>query len=236
MELGGHAPLVVHEDADPLLAAKAAAVGKFRNNGQVCVSPTRFYVHERVKDAFARCFVEAVDGMRLGHGLDPETDIGPLVNRRRLEAVERMVEDTKASGAVLLRGGRRPADQNRGYFFEPTVFDDVPDDARVMNDEPFGPIAALTTFASFGDVVARANALPYGLAGYVFTNSLGRAQATAETLRVGIVGVNTFAAATAEMPFGGVKHSGFGRENGSQGIADYLDTKFINVELPPGDS
>jgi succinate-semialdehyde dehydrogenase / glutarate-semialdehyde dehydrogenase len=232
MELGGHAPVIVHEDADPSLAAKAAAVGKFRNNGQVCVSPTRFYVHERVKDAFARGFVEAVDGMRLGHGLDPQTDVGPLVNRRRLEAVERMVEDTRASGAALLRGGRRPAGHNRGYFFEPTVFDDVPDDARVMNDEPFGPIAALTTFATFDDVIARANALPYGLAGYVFTNSLGRAQATAEALRVGIVGVNTFVAATAEMPFGGVKHSGFGRENGSQGIADYLDTKFVSIELP----
>lgn len=232
MELGGHAPVIVHEDADPLLAAKASAVAKFRNNGQVCVSPTRFYVHEKLKAAFTDAFVDTVKAMRLGHGLEPETDIGPLVNRRRLEAVERMVEDTKASGAALLCGGRRPASPNRGFFFEPTVFGDVPDSARVMRDEPFGPIAALSTFQSFEDVIARANGLSYGLAGYVFTTSLGRAQKTAEALKVGMVGVNSFAVATAEMPFGGVKRSGFGRENGAEGLRDYLDVKFVSIELP----
>lgn len=232
MELGGHAPVIVHDDADPVLAAKAAAVAKFRNNGQVCVSPTRFYVHESIKDRFNEVFVDSIKGLRLGHGLEPETDVGPLINRRRLEAIEQMVEDTKASGAKLLAGGRRPASPNRGFFYEPTAFGDVPDEARVMNDEPFGPIAALTTFASFDEVINRANSLSYGLAGYVFTGSLTRAQATAEALRVGIVGVNTYVAATAEMPFGGVNHSGFGRENGSQGIRDYLDTKFVNIELP----
>jgi succinate-semialdehyde dehydrogenase/glutarate-semialdehyde dehydrogenase len=234
MELGGHAPVIVHEDADPVLAARASAVAKFRNNGQVCVSPTRFYVHEKHKAAFTDAFVGAVKGMKLGHGLEPSTEIGPLVNRRRLEAVERMVEDTKAGGATLLTGGRRPSSPNRGYFFEPTVFGDVPETARVMQDEPFGPIAALSGFESFEEVVARANGLPYGLAAYTFTSSLGRAQRTAEALKVGMVGVNSFAVATAEMPFGGVKHSGFGRENGAEGIRDYLDTKFVSIELPEG--
>jgi len=145
-----------------------------------------------------------------------------------------MVEDTKAGGATLLTGGRRPSSPNRGYFFEPTVFGDVPETARVMQDEPFGPIAALSGFESFEEVVARANGLPYGLAAYTFTGSLGRAQRTAEALKVGMVGVNSFAVATAEMPFGGVKHSGFGRENGSEGIRDYLDTKFVSIELPEG--
>jgi succinate-semialdehyde dehydrogenase/glutarate-semialdehyde dehydrogenase len=232
MELGGHAPVIVHEDADPVLAAKASAVAKFRNNGQVCVSPTRFYVHEKLKAEFTDAFLGTVKGMKLGHGLEPDTDIGPLVNRRRLEAVERMVEDTKAGGAALLCGGRRPASHNRGFFFEPTVFGDVPDDARVMRDEPFGPIAALSTFASFEEVIGRANSLSYGLAGYVFTGSLARAQKTAEALRAGMVGVNGFTVATAEMPFGGVNHSGFGRENGAEGLRDYLDVKFVSLELP----
>jgi succinate-semialdehyde dehydrogenase/glutarate-semialdehyde dehydrogenase len=235
MELGGHAPVIVHEDADPVQAARASAVAKFRNNGQVCVSPTRFYIHEKLKAAFTDAFVDTVRGMKLGHGLEPGTDIGPLVNRRRLEAVERMVEDTKAGGARLLCGGKRPADRNRGFFFEPTVFGDVPDDARVMRDEPFGPIAALSSFSRVEDALARANALPYGLAGYVFTGSLGRAQRTAEALRVGMVGVNGFAVATAEMPFGGVNHSGFGRENGAEGLRDYLDVKFVSIELPGED-
>jgi succinate-semialdehyde dehydrogenase/glutarate-semialdehyde dehydrogenase len=229
MELGGHAPVIIHEDVDPVKAALASAAGKSRNNGQVCVSPTRFYVHKKHERAFTDAFAGALAGMKIGHGLEPGTEIGPLVNRKRLAFVEEMVDQTRAEGARVVTGGQRPADMNRGFFFEPTVFSDVRDDMRVMNDEPFGPIAPVTTFETFDEVIGRANSLSYGLAGYVFTGNQKLAQATAEALRTGIVGVNTFAAATAEMPFGGVNHSGFGRENGSQGLYDYLDAKFVNI-------
>ncbi len=229
MELGGHAPVIIHEDVDPVKAALASAAGKSRNNGQVCVSPTRFYVHKKHERAFTDAFAGALSGMKIGHGLEAGTEIGPLVNRKRLAFIEEMVDQTRAEGARVVTGGQRPADMNRGFFFEPTVFSDVRDDMRVMNDEPFGPIAPVTTFETFDEVIGRANSLSYGLAGYVFTGNQKLAQATAEALRTGIVGVNTFAAATAEMPFGGVNHSGFGRENGSQGLHDYLDAKFVNI-------
>jgi succinate-semialdehyde dehydrogenase/glutarate-semialdehyde dehydrogenase len=229
MELGGHAPVIIHEDVDPVQAALASAAGKSRNNGQVCVSPTRFYVHKKHEQVFTETFAGALANMKIGHGLEPSTEIGPLVNRKRLDFVEEMVEQTRSEGARVVTGGKRPADMNRGYFYEPTVFTDMRDDMRLMNDEPFGPLAPVSTFEGFDEVIGRANSLSYGLAGYVFTNNHKLAQKTAEALKTGIVGVNTFAAATAEMPFGGVNHSGFGRENGSQGLHDYLDTKFINI-------
>ncbi len=229
MELGGHAPVIIHEDVDPVKAALASAAGKSRNNGQVCVSPTRFYVHKKHEEAFVDNFASALGKMKMGHGLDAATEIGPLVNRKRLDFIEEMVEQTKAEGARVVTGGKRPADMNRGYFYEPTVFTDMRDDMRVMNDEPFGPVAAVSTFEDVDEVIGRANSLSYGLAGYVFTDNHKLAQKTAEALKTGIVAVNNFAAATAEMPFGGVNHSGFGRENGSQGLMDYLDTKFINI-------
>ncbi len=231
MELGGHAPVIVWDDVDVERIAKLAATGKFRNNGQVCVSPTRFFVHDALKDAFADAFIGATKAMKLGNGLDPSVDIGPLINARRLDAITGIVEDTRSGGARLAAGGGRPSDLNRGYFFEPTVFTDTPDSARGMVDEPFGPIAMLASFDEFDDVIARANSLPQGLAAYVFTDSLKRAHMTADALKTGIVGVNTLQAATTEMPFGGVKHSGFGREGGSQSIQDYLDTKFINFVM-----
>ncbi len=229
MELGGHAPVIIHEDVDPVKAGLASAAGKSRNNGQVCVSPTRFYIHKKHEAAFVDSFASALGKMKIGHGLDAATEIGPLVNRKRLDFIEEMVEHTKAEGARLVTGGKRPADMNRGYYYEPTVFSDMRDDMRVMNDEPFGPIAAVSTFEDVDEVIGRANSLSYGLAGYVFTDNQKLAQKTAEALKTGIVAVNNFAAATAEMPFGGVNHSGFGRENGSQGLYDYLDTKFINI-------
>ncbi|HET6468494.1 MAG TPA: NAD-dependent succinate-semialdehyde dehydrogenase [Geminicoccaceae bacterium] len=232
MELGGHAPVIVHEDVDVAGGAKAAALAKYRNAGQVCVSPTRFFVHASHADAFADHFVGAVSRMKVGNGFDADTDMGPLISRRRLEHVESMTASTLEEGARLLTGGKRPAGLNRGWYFEPTAFMDVQDDARIFNEEPFGPLAPMTTFESFDEVIARANRLPVGLAGYVFTQSLRRAQETMEALEVGIVGVNNFQAATAEAPFGGVQHSGFGRENGAQGVLDYLDVKFANVVLP----
>lgn len=231
MELGGHAPVIIYEDADPAKVAQITAIGKYRNNGQVCVSPTRFYVHAGHKDAFTEQFVAATKRMKVGNGFDPDVEIGPMINRKRLEFTEKMVADTAEDGGRLVSGGKRPADLNRGYFFEPTVFADVPDDARIMAEEPFGPIAPMSTFESFDEVIERANRLPQGLASYVFTTSLRRAHETAEALKTGIVGVNTVAAATAEMPFGGVKHSGFGRENGRQGMQDYLDVKFTNIVM-----
>jgi succinate-semialdehyde dehydrogenase / glutarate-semialdehyde dehydrogenase len=231
MELGGHAPVIIHDDVDPEKAAKIAATGKFRNNGQVCVSPTRFYVHAKHKAAFTDAFIATTKALKLGDGLDPDTEVGPLINKRRLEFIEQMTEDTVKDGAKLGLGGRRPAGMNRGFFFEPTVFTETPDDARVMREEPFGPLAPLSSFETFDEVIERANSLPQGLAAYVFTDSTRQAMQSIEALKVGIVAVNNMAAATAEMPFGGVKHSGFGRENGRQGILDYLDVKFANLVM-----
>ena len=231
MELGGHAPVIIHEDVDPVKAAMASAIGKSRNNGQVCVSPTRFYVHKKHEKVFIETFVGALSKMKVGNGLEASTEIGPLINKKRLDFVERMVEDTVGEGAKVACGGKRPAGFNRGYFYEPTVFTDVRDGMRIMNDEPFGPLAPVTTFEEFDEVIDRANSLSYGLAGYVFTNSMKLAQQTSDALKTGIVAVNNFAAATAEMPFGGVNHSGFGRENGSQGMLDYLEAKFTNIMM-----
>lgn len=225
MELGGHAPVIVFDDVDVENVVKQSVTTKFRASGQVCVSPTRFFVQEKIAGRFA----EVASGLKLGHPLEPGTDVGPLISRKRLDAVEAMVAATEASGARLLTGGRRPAGMNRGYFFEPTVFTDLSDDAPLMTDEPFGPIAAMTSFSDVDEVLGRANSLRYGLAGYVFTRDMRRAQAAVEGLDTGIVAVNAFQAATAEAPFGGVKHSGFGRENGAQGMLDYLDVKFVNM-------
>ena len=223
MELGGHAPVIVFDDADIDGAADMTAQSKFRNAGQVCVSPWRFYIHEGSVDRFANRFVEVTKKLKLGDGMMPGVDVGPLTTKRRLEAVEDLVADTKARGAELLHGGKRPAGFNRGFFHEPTVFRNVPDDARVMNEEPFGPIAPITTFRDFDEVMKLANALKVGLGGYVFTRSLKRAHEASEAMETGMVGVNTLALASAEAPFGGIKESGFGREGGSLGIKDYLD-------------
>lgn len=231
MELGGHAPVIIHEDVDPVKTAMTAAIGKSRNNGQVCVSPTRFFVHKKHEKVFTETFASALANMKIGHGLDDETEVGPLINRKRLDFIEKMVDDTRAEGAEVVTGGKRPADKNKGFFYEPTVFSSVTDDMRIMNDEPFGPLAPVTTFEDFDDVIDRANSLSYGLAGYVFTNNQDLAMKTMEGLRTGIVGINNFVAATAEMPFGGVKHSGFGRENGPHALLDYMDVKFANIML-----
>lgn len=233
MELGGHAPVLIFPDADPVAAAEACARSKYRNCGQVCVSPTRFYVHEDVYEPFARTFAEVARSLRIGRGLEEGVQIGPMANRRGLDNIKELVADALARGAELLAGGKVPGGINRGYFFEPTVLGHVPDDARVMIEEPFGPIAPITTFRGYAEVIERANALPFGLAGYLFTADMGRAARAAEDLEVGMVGVNEMLLATAEAPFGGVKESGIGREGGSQGIHDYLETKYIKTRLPP---
>lgn len=231
MELGGHAPVIVHADADPEKVAAGAAVAKFRNNGQVCVSPTRFFVHHSLGARFTRALVEATGRMKIGNGLDPEVDIGPLINPRRLQAMEQMVEKTVLEGGTVVFGGRRPAGLQKGYFFAPTIITNVTDDMTVMQHEPFGPLALITEFATLEEVVERANAVHYGLASYVFTNSLQLAHQTVSALQAGIVTVNGWSGSLAEMPFGGVKYSGYGREGGSLGIFEYLDVKFFNLNF-----
>jgi succinate-semialdehyde dehydrogenase/glutarate-semialdehyde dehydrogenase len=229
MELGGHAPVIVHDDVDVEAVAHMSAVAKFRNAGQVCASPTRFYVHDSKIDAFGRAFAERSAQLHIGDPLDPANDVGPLTTRRRRDAVEALVEDAVSTGANLASGGRRPAQPNRGWFYQPTVLIDAPDDARVMHEEPFGPIASISRFSQIEEALERANGLEFGLAAYVFTNSLKRAHETSEALQAGVVGVNTFVAALAETPFGGTKQSGFGREGGALGIRDYLEAKFTNM-------
>lgn len=232
MELGGHGPVVVFKDFDPVKAAEVCAPTKFRNCGQVCISPTRFYVHESRYEEFAGRFAEVAKGLKVGNGLDEGVQVGPMANRRGVETIRKMTEDAVSKGAELLAGGRVPDGRNQGYFFEPTVLGRVPDDAMVMTEEPFGPIAPITTFTDYDEVMERANGLPFGLAGYVFSNDLGLATRASEDLELGMVGVNEMLLATAEAPFGGIKESGMGREGGSLGIHDYLNPKYIKTKLP----
>ena len=232
MELGGHAPVIVHADADLDAFARLAAQGKFRNAGQVCASPTRFFVHASVRQDVQKKLIAATRAMRVGSPLDDATEVGPLATRRRREAVERMVDEAVSGGARVITGGTRPADQTRGWFYEPTWLTDLRPDALVLNDEPFGPIGTLQSFETLDEVITQANRLPFALAAYVFTRSLKLTHATVDRLEAGVIGVNTFVASTAETPFGGSKDSGFGREGGSTAIRDYLDTKFINLAMP----
>lgn len=231
MELGGHGPVLVFGDVDARKVAEVCANTKFRNCGQVCISPTRFYVHESKYDVFANRFAEVAKSLKIGRGMDEGVQMGPLANRRGLETIKDLVDDARKRGAEILAGGNVPADANRGYFFEPTVLGHVPDDARIMVEEPFGPVAPLTTFRSYDEVIERANALPFGLAGYVFSNDLTTSTRAYEDLEVGMVGVNEMLLATAEAPFGGVKESGMGREGGSLGIHDYLEAKYVKIKL-----
>lgn len=231
MELGGHGPVIVFGDVDAEKAAETCAATKFRNCGQVCISPTRFYVHESKYDAFSTRFAEVAKSLKVGRGLDDGVQMGPMANQRGLDGVKALVEDAKQRGAEVLAGGSVPPEPNRGFFFEPTVLGRVPDDARVMVEEPFGPVAPLTTFSTYDDVMERANSLPFGLAGYVFSNDLATATRAYEDMEVGMVGVNEMLLATAEAPFGGIKESGMGREGGSLGIHDYLEPKYVKIKL-----
>lgn len=232
MELGGHAPVIVHSDADIDAFAALAAPGKFRNAGQVCASPTRFYVHESIAREVEEKLVIATRALRVGSPLDDATDLGPLTTSRRRTAIEQMVDEAVSGGARVLSGGSRPRGMDRGYFYEPTWLTQLQPDAAVLNDEPFGPLGTLTTFSTLEEVVKEANRLPFALAAYVFTRSLAKTHATIDRLEAGVIGVNTFVASTAETPFGGSKDSGYGREGGPHAIRDYLDTKFVNVAMP----
>ena len=226
MELGGHSPVVVFADADPEKAADTIAAFKYRNAGQVCISPTRFYVQEASYNKFVARFTEYAKGIKLGDGLEKGTTMGPLANPRRLDAMESFVNDAKDRGGKIVTGGSRHG--NQGFFFQPTVITDVPDDAKVMTEEPFGPLAPIVPFKTFDEVVERANSLPFGLAAYAFTSSGATATAIGDAIQSGMVGVNSVAISTPETPFGGIKESGYGSEGGIEGLTAYMNTKFIS--------
>jgi succinate-semialdehyde dehydrogenase/glutarate-semialdehyde dehydrogenase len=226
MELGGHSPVVVFDDADPEKAADTIAAFKYRNAGQVCISPTRFYVQENVYKKFLNRFTEYANGVKIGDGLEKGITMGPMANSRRIDAMDGLVADAKSRGGKIQTGGKRRG--NQGYFYEPTVITDVPDDSKVMTQEPFGPLAPIVTFKTFDEVVERANSLEFGLAAYAFTTSNATAAAIGDAIESGMVGVNSIAISTPETPFGGVKESGHGSEGGIEGLSAYLNTKFIS--------
>lgn len=226
MELGGHAPVIVCNDVDADATAAKSVVGKSRNCGQVCVSPTRFFVDQAIYDRFLSAFAEKSKALKVGDGLDPANQMGPLANSRRLEAMQDFVADAKAKGARLLAGGSRLG--NRGYFFPLTVLAEVPDDAKAMQVEPFGPLALVNPVRDLDEAIEKANALPYGLAAYAFTRSAGNVERLTEGVEVGNLSINHFVASIAETPFGGVKESGYGREGGVEGLQCYTVVKNVS--------
>jgi succinate-semialdehyde dehydrogenase/glutarate-semialdehyde dehydrogenase len=225
MELGGHAPVLVFDDCDLDKTLDMLVPQKFRNAGQVCVAPTRFFVHEGIYEAFARGFAERTQALKVGNGLDEGTAMGPLANQRRLPAVQGLVEDARAKGARVLAGGE-PG--QGGFFFQPTVLADVSDEAQAMNVEPFGPVALMRAFRTEEEALHNANRLPYGLAAFVFTENGRRANRLGDAIEAGMVGINSFAISVADAPFGGIKDSGFGSEGGVEGLASYQVTKAIH--------
>jgi succinate-semialdehyde dehydrogenase / glutarate-semialdehyde dehydrogenase len=231
MELSGHSPFIVFDDVDINKVTDMAIAAKFRNNGQVCISPNRFYIHESKKDEFTSMLVAKTTKLKIGNGIDKDTILGPLTTEKRLQEIETLVETTKKEGAKVLCGGRRPAGFNKGYFYEPTIFDDVKDSYTIMTQEPFGPLVPILTFKDTEEVVKRANNNDLGLASYVYTNSLEKAHKVSEQMETGTCAVNTPAVAFAEVPFGGMKQTGYGREGGSMAIKDYLNIKYTHFGI-----
>ncbi len=231
MELGGNAPVIVFDDVALDVVLDMCVAVKFANAGQVCVTGDRFYVHDSLHDRFVEGFAARAKALKLGHGLDETTQMGPLINERRVAAMEAIVADARAKGGRIVTGGGKPASQNTGYFFEPTVISGLPDDAKALAEENFGPIAAITPFLTPDEVYDRANATELGLSAYVFTREPKRMREAVARLEAGMVGVNSFALAAAEAPFGGIKASGMGREGGSEGIHDYLNVKLAQMTV-----
>ena len=231
MELSGHSPFIVFDDADIKKATDMAIAAKFRNNGQVCISPNRFYIQESKKDEFVNLFIEKTKKLKIGDGIDPDVQLGPLTTKKRLNEIEELVETTKKEGAKVLLGGKRPQGFNKGYFYEPTVFDNVKDDFTIMKVEPFGPLVPMLSFKSFDEVIERANNHELGLSSYICTNSMEKAHRASELMETGTVAVNTPLVAIAEAPFGGIKQAGYGREGGSMAIKDYLNIKYTHLGL-----
>lgn len=226
MELGGNAPVIVCADADLDQAVRACVAAKYRNAGQVCIAPSRFFVHDSLHAPFVEGFVAQARALRVGNGLAADMQMGPLANLRRVDEMERILEDAQAHGGRIATGGRRTG--NAGHFFEPTVVTDADDDARLFRDETFGPIAPIARFSDFGEVMVRANGVAAGLAAYAFTRDAGTTRRLMEELETGMVGINGFAVSTPETPFGGVKESGHGQEGGSEGLLAYLNVKFVS--------
>ena len=225
MELGGHAPAIVFGDADIEKAVSVLSANKFRNAGQVCVAPTRFLVHDSIADEFTEKFTSAVKAIKVGDGLEPTSKMGPLVGSRRVTAMEEFVADAESAGAQLRTGGKRIG--NQGFFFEPTVFTNVPLSARMMNEEPFGPVAAINRFSDEEEAFTEANRLPFGLAAYAYTRSTDTAEKLASRVESGMISINHHGLAIPEVPFGGMKDSGYGSEGGSEAIEGYLNSKFV---------
>ncbi|MFT7773754.1 NAD-dependent succinate-semialdehyde dehydrogenase [Roseateles sp.] len=227
MELGGHAPVIVAEDADVQLAVKAAGAAKFRNAGQVCISPTRFLVHSSLVQEFSRTFAQYAQALKLGDGLAEGTTLGPLANPRRVAAMSRIVEDARRRGAEVLTGGSQIGEA--GNFFAPTIIGNLTTEADLFNDEPFGPIAGIRAFDRLDEAITEANRLPYGLAAYAFTRSFKNVQQLSRQVEAGMLWVNQAATPSAELPFGGIKDSGYGTEGGPEALEAYLNTKAVSV-------
>ncbi len=225
MELGGHAPVLVFKDADIEKTLDTIVAHKYRNAGQVCISPTRFYVQEPVYNEFVEAFTERAGSLNVGNGLEQDTQMGPLIASRRLEVMDGFMSDARDHGAKITTGGERIG--NQGNFFAPTVLKDVPDEARIMIDEPFGPVAPMTPFKTFDEVLERANSLPFGLAAYAFTSNGDVARKLAETVEAGMLGVNHVGVSMPETPFGGIHDSGYGSEGGIEGLEAYTRTRFV---------
>ena len=231
MELSGHSPFIVFDDVDLNKVTDMAITSKFRNNVQVCISPNRFYIHESKKDEFANLMVKKTKKLKIGNGMDKDTLLGPLCTKQRLEGVEKLVETTKKEGGKILLGGKRDANFNKGYYYEPTIFDDIKDNFTIMKEEPFGPIVPILSFKNFDEVMDRANDNDLGLCSYVYTTDLKKANKASEILETGCVAVNTPVVAVAEAPFGGIKQTGYGREGGSMAIKDYLNIKYTHFGI-----
>jgi len=229
MELGGHAPVIVCEDTDVEAAAITGAVRKMRNAGQVCTSPTRFFVHESIFEEYTKIFVRRAARTVVGNGFDPGVEMGPLANDRRIAALSDLVEDALEHGAELKTGGSKVG--GKGYFFQPTVLANVPDSARVMQEEPFGPLAMINPVSSLEEAIEKANSVPFGLAAYGFTNRADYVDRLIEDIEAGNVSINTLEASLPETPFGGVKSSGYGREGGTEGLHNYMITKNVSHSL-----
>lgn len=231
LELGGHAPFIVFPDADPEVVAKAAVLGKFRNNGQVCISPSRFFVHEKIVKQFTEVAVAEAKNLKMGNGLDEGVVVGPMFERKAMDGTQALIDDAKSKGAKVLTGGGKSTKFDKGYFFEPTVLSGLSADARILTDEPFAPVMPVLDFTKLDDVIAQANNTKYGLAAYVFTNDLSIAWRMAEGLEAGIIGLNDPVPATPQCPFGGMKESGMGRELAHEGLEAYLETKYVSMML-----
>jgi succinate-semialdehyde dehydrogenase/glutarate-semialdehyde dehydrogenase len=231
LELGGHAPFIVFPDADPEVGAKIAVTGKFRNNGQVCIAPSRFYVHKDVEKKFTEATVEFAKQLKMGNGLEPGVEVGPMFEHKAIHSTQALIDDAKKNGAKVLTGGKKSDRFDKGYFFEPTVLSNLSMNAKIMVEEPFAPVMPLLDFGKIDDVIRAANNTRYGLAAYVFTNDLTVAWKMAEGLEAGIIGINDPVPATPQCPFGGMKESGMGRELGHEGIEAYLETKYVSMKL-----